>query len=220
MNGQNALFTVVPLIFPITQDGALTSDIFSMKNFDQADIYIQIGTVTKAGAVTLSQGTAVSAATTSLPFTKYFSTGFVLKYTTPTVAEKFTAGETITGAGGGVGYVSEDLGDRVICYAHNGTTFVDGEVLTGGTSGKLAKANGIQINEDIMVERTASSNTFNCAAVAAKQYSIPINSSMLTDGYDTVKVSIADMDSSGQGCFVVLSKPRFAGSPMDTAIYD
>jgi hypothetical protein len=219
MNGINKDFVVVPLIWPISQDGALTSDIFSMKNYDQADIYIQIGTVTKAGAVTLSQGTVVSTAATSLPFVNYFSTGFILDYDGASTDVPAAAGETATGAGGGIGYVYKDLGNRLICYAQNGTAFVDNEVLTF-SGGKTAVVNGTLKNEDIMVPRTAASDTFNATAVANKTYCIPVNGSMLTDGYDTIKVSIADMDTTGVGCFVVLSNPRYVGNPPETAIYD
>ena len=222
MRGINGLNEVVPLVFPITQDGAEVSAIFSMKNYDKADIYIMIGTVTKAGAVTLSQGAKVAAAATSLSFTKYFSTGFILDYTGGSVNTPAAEGETVTGSGGGVGYVKKDLGGtagRLICYAYNGTTFVTGETLTF-SGGKTAVANGIQKNEDIMVARTAASDTFNAAAVAAKTYCIPINGAMLTEGNTSVKVSIADMDTTGVVAFAVLGDPRYIGSPGETAIYD
>jgi hypothetical protein len=143
-----------------------------------------------------------------------------LKYTTPTVAPLFTAGETITGAGLGVGYVAADLGDKVICYSFNGTTFVDGEVLTGGTSGKKAIANGIQVNEDILVPMTATSDTFNIDAVANRLYCIPIHGSMLTDGNDCVELNIADADTTLYAAWVVLSEPRFISDTPETAIYD
>lgn len=220
MNKQNAGYTIVPMIFPITQDGALTSDILNLKNFAHADVYIQIGTVTKAGAVTLHQGTSVSAAATALTFTKYFSTGFRLKYTGASTGTPAAAGETVTGAGGGVGYVYQDTGSEVIGYYFNGTTYVTGETLTF-SGGKTAVANGIQIDTDIMVPRTASSNTFDAGegAVAARQYCIPIDASMLTDGYSCIEVHIADMDTTGVCAFAVLSDGRYMGNPTPTAIY-
>jgi hypothetical protein len=210
---------VIPLVWPITQDGALVSDAISLKNYNHADIYIQIGTVTKAGAVTLQQGKAVASVATALPFTRYLSTGFILDYDGASVDTPAAAGETVTGAGGGIGYVARDLGGRLECYAFNGTTFVDNEVLTF-SGGKTAVANGIQKNEDIMIPRTAALNTFDCAAVANKQYCIPVNGSMLTEGYDCVEVNIADMDATGVVAFAVLSEPRYLGDPPETAIYD
>jgi hypothetical protein len=219
MNGTNKDFVVVPLIWPISQDGALVSDIISLKNYDQADIYIQIGTVTKAGAVTLSQGVSVASCATSLSFANYWSTGLILEYDGASGETPAAAGETATGAGGGVAYVYKDLGNKLVCYAHNGTAFVDNEVLTF-SGGKTAVVNGTLKNEDILVPRTATSNTFDCSAVASKQYVIPVNGSMLTDGLDCIKVSIADMDTTGVVAFAVLSKPRYVGEPPETSIYN
>ncbi len=219
MDGINAKYVNVPLIWPITQDGALVSDIMSMKNVDQADIWIHIGTMTKAGAVTLHQGPSVSSAAVTLGFTRYLSTGFILDYDGQSVDTPAAADETVTGAGGGVGYVYKDLGGRLICYAYNGTTFVDNEVLTF-SGGKTAVANGIQKNEDIMVPRTATANTFNCAAVANKSYCIPIHGSMFTDPNDCIELNIADMDSTGVTAYAVCTLNRYAGDPGETMIYD
>lgn len=219
MDGINAKYSCVPLIWAQSNDGALVADVISMKNYNQADIWLMIGSVTKAGAVTLQQGTAVGSAATALSFANYYSTGFVLKYDGASVSTPAAAGETVTGAGGGIGYVYKDLGDRVICYAFNGTTYVDNEVLTF-SGGKTAVADGIQINEDIMVPRTASSNTFDAAAVANKMYCIPVHGSMLTDGYDCVELNVADMDTTLVAAWAILSEPRYAADVPETAIYD
>lgn len=213
-------FTVVPLLWPDSQDGALASDIISMKNYRHADIYIMIGaTIGKAGAVTLHKGSSVSAAATALAFSRYKSTGFVLEYDGASVDTPAAAGETVTGAGGGIGYVYKDLGGKLICYAFNGTTFVDNEVLTF-SGGKTAVANGIQKNEDILVPRTASSNTFDIAAVGSKMYHIPIDASDLGDGYDCLELNVADLDTTELAAFVVLSGARYMGEVPETAIYD
>jgi hypothetical protein len=214
-------YMVVPLTFPtVDQTSTISSDIFSMKNWGHADIVIQVGPIGKAAAVTLNKSAAVAAATEALAFSRYLSTGFVLKYDGASVDTPAAAGETVTGAGGGIGYVYKDLGDRVICYAFNGTTFVDNEALTF-SGGKTAVADGIQINEDIMVPRTASSNTFNLAAVASKQYVIPIDGSDLGDGYDCAQVEIADCDTATHvAIFAILSQPRYSGEIPETALYD
>ncbi len=211
---------VVPLLWADSQDGALAADILSLKNYRQADLYIMIGAVIgKAGAVTLHKGTSVSSAATACAFSKYFSTGFVLDYDGESTDTPAEAGETVTGAGGGVGYVYKDLGGRLICYAFNGTTFVDNEVLTF-SGGKTAVANGIQKNEDIMVPRTASSNTFDIAAVGNKMYCIPVSADMLGDGYDCLELNIADLDTTELAAWAVLSEPRYMGEIPETAIYD
>jgi hypothetical protein len=37
---------------------------------------------------------------------------------------------------------------------------------------------------------------------------------------DCIKVSIADMDTTGVVAFAVLSKPRYVGEPPETSIYN
>jgi hypothetical protein len=220
MQKENNVIKTVPLLWPDSQDGALASDIISLKKHPQADIYIMIGaTIGKAGAVTLHKGTSVSSAATALAFSRYLSTGFVLDYDGESVDTPAAAGETVTGAGGGIGYVYRDLGNRLICYAFNGTTFVDNEVLTF-SGGKTAVANGIQKNEDIMVPRTATSNTFDIAAVGNKMYCIPINAADLGDGYDCLELNVADLDTTELAAWVVLSDARYMAEVPETAIYD
>jgi hypothetical protein len=216
----NADHVVVPILWPDSQDGALVADILSMKNYRQADLYIVIGgTIGKAGAVTLQKGTSVSSAATSMSFSKYFSTGFILKYDAPSVDTPAAAGETISAPGGGAATIYKDLGDRLICYGYNGTTFVDNELVTC-SGGKTMTADGIQINEDIMVPRTASSNTFDIAAVGNKTYCIPVSAEDLGEGYDCLELNIADLDTTELVAFAVLSEPRYMGEIPETAIYD
>jgi len=214
-------YVVVPMTFPtVDQTSTISSDILSMKNYRHADIVIQVGPIGKAAAVTLNKSAAVAAATTACAFSRYLSTGFILDYDGASTDTPAAAGETVTGAGSGVGYVYKDLGGRLVCYAYNGTTFVDNEVLTF-SGGKTAVANGIQKNEDIMVPRTASSDTFNLAAVASKQYVIPIDAADLLDGYDCVQVEVADCDTATHvAIFAILSQPRYIAEIPETALYD
>jgi hypothetical protein len=219
MDGINAKNVCVPLIWPQSKDGAIVSDGISLKFADQADLYLMIGTVTKAAAVTLEQGTSVSSITTSLSFTNYFSTGFILEYDGASVETPAAAGETATGAGGGIGYVYKDLGNKLICYAFNGTAFVDNEVLTF-SGGKTAVVNGTLKNEDIMVPCTATSDTFNISAVANKIYCIPVHGAMLTDGYDCIELNLADADATLMAAWAVMTYNRYIGEPSETFIYD
>lgn len=217
----NIDYSKVPLLFPTTdQTSTVSSDIASMKNYQHVDLCINVGPIGKAAAVTLEKSAAVAAASTALAFSKYYSTGFILDYDGASVDTPAAAGETVTGAGGGIGYVYKDLGGRLICYAFNGTTYVDNEVLTF-SGGKTAVADGIQKNEDIMVPRTATSNTFNLAAVASKQYIIPIDADMLGEGYDCIQVEIADCDTATHlSIDAIFSKPRYGSEIPETAIYD
>ena len=224
MQGINNLFVKVPMTFPtVDQTGTVSSDIISLKNYNHVDLYITVGSIGKAAAVTLNKSAAVAAATVSLPFTKFLSTGFILKYDGPSVSTIAAAGETISGDGGGAGTIYKDTGTELICYGYNGTTFVDNETVTL-SGGKTVVANGIQINEDIMVPReTASSTTytFDLAAVADKQYCIPIDSAMLGEDYDCVQVEIADCDTVTHIAIdAVLSEPRYIGDIPETVLYD
>jgi hypothetical protein len=217
----NIDYVKVPLLFPTTdQTSTVSSDIASMKNYGHVDLCINVGSIGKAAAVTLEKSAAVAAASTSLSFTKYYSTGFILDYDGASSETPAAAGETVTGDGGGVGYVYKDLGNRVICYAHNGTTYVDDETLTF-TGGKTATADGIQKNEDIMVPRTATSDTFDLAAVDDKQYIIPIDAADLEDGYDCIQVEIADCDTvTHLSIDAIFSKPRYGSEIPETVLYD
>lgn len=217
----NSDYVIVPMTFPTTdQTSTVSSDILSLKNYNHADIVIQVGPIGKAVAVTLEKSAAVASASTACAFSRYLSTGFMLKYDGESTSSPAAAGETVTGNGGGVGYVYKDLGGKLICYAYNGETFVDNEALTF-SGGKTATADGIQYNEDIMVPRTATSNTFNLAAVANKQYVIPIDAANLLEGYDCVQVELADCDTATHvAIFAILSEPRYSAEIPETAIYD
>ena len=212
MEGINNKFVVAPMIWPITQDGALTSAVINMEGYDQADIYIQIGTVTKAGAVTLEKGRVAGTVATALAFERYFSTGFIIEYNRPSVDAPAAVGETVTGAGAGSGVIAQDLGNKLVCYSYNGTTFVDDEVLTF-SGGKTARAVGIQKHTDIMVPRPVVADTFNAENLAAKTYCIPVTAAMLGDGFKFVEVNIGDMDATGVAVFAVMSGPRCANTP-------
>ncbi len=217
----NKDYVVVPLVFPtIDQTSTISSDIFSMKNYGHADIVIQVGPIGKAAAVTLEKSAAVAAASTAMAFTRYFSTGIKLKYTSPSVDTPAAKDETVAGAGGAASTLYLDTGTELIMHSWDGDTFVTGETVTL-SGGKTVVANGIQINEDIMVPRTASSNTFNLAAKASKQYIIPIDAADLLDGYDCCQVEIADCDTATHvAVFAILSKPRYSSEIPETAIYD
>jgi len=222
MLGFHKDFVVVPLTWPdADQTGTISSDIISLKNYSHVDFVIKVGTaIGKAAAVTLNKSAAVAAATVALGFTRYYSTGFRLKYITPSVDTAAAADETATGGGGGIGYVYQDTGTELICYAFNGTTYVDAETVTL-SGGKTVVASGIQIDEDIMIPRTAASNTFDLAAVANKQYIIPIDAADLGDGYDCAQVEIADCDTVTYITIdAILSGARYMGAFGKTALYD
>jgi len=223
MQRVNKDYVIVPLLWATQQDGALSSDIFSMKNYNHADIFIMVGaTIGQAAAVTLDKSAAVGAATVELPFTKFLSTGCILKYDGPSVSTIAAAGETIAGAGGAAATLYKDTGSELIMYGWDGDTFVDNETVTL-SGGKTVVANGIQINEDIMVPRStasATTYTFNLAAVGSKMYCIPIDADMLGEDYDCAQLEVADANTTDLAAWVVLSEPRYIGEIPETAIYD
>jgi hypothetical protein len=214
------LYQVTPLIWAYSHDGAIASDIISLKNYKQADLFLMIGAVTKAAAVTVKKGANVTTCATACAFSRFYKTGFVLDYDGASNETVEAAGAAFTGAGGGAGVVFQDTGNKIIGYEYNGTTFVDNETVTFTSSGRTVVANGIQKNEDILVPMTASSNTFNIEAVANRLYKIPITSDMLGDGYDTVCLNIADADTTLYAAFAVLYGARYSAEISETAIYD
>lgn len=221
MQQENNKIHTVPILWADSQDGALVGDVISMKNYRQADFYVMVGAVIgKAGAITFHKGTSVDGSpSTALAFTRRRETGFKLKYDAPSVDTPAAVGETISGAGGGAGTIVKDTGTELICYAYNGTTFVDNELITC-SGGKTMTADGIQFNEDILVEVAVSSNTFNVDDVGYKLYHIPISAEDLGDGYDCVELNVADLDTTELAAWVNLSGPRFMQDIPETAIYD
>jgi hypothetical protein len=221
MQQENNMIHTVPILWADSQDGALVGDVISMKNYRQADFYVMVGAVIgKAGAITFHKGTSVGGSpSAALAFTRRNETGFILKYTTPSVDCPAAAAETISGAGGGAGTIVRDTGTELICYAYNGTTFVTGELVTC-SGGKTVIADGIQVNEDILVPVAVSSNTFNVDDVGYKLYHIPISADDLGDGYDCVELNVADLDTTELAAWVVLSGARNMADIPPTAIYD
>ena len=221
MQGINRLFVKVPMTFPTTdQTSTISSDIISLKNYNHADLYITVGSIGKAAAVTLDKSAAVAAATVECAFTKFLSSGCILKYTSPSVSTIAVKDETIAGAGGAAATLFKDTGSELIMHSWDGDTFVTGETVTL-SGGKTVVADGIQINEDIMVPRTASSNTFNLEAVASRQYIIPLDAIDLGEDYDCVEVEIASCSTATHlSIDAILSEPRYIGDVPETAIYD
>lgn len=221
--GLNNKYVVVPLWFPIDKNGGGVSDIISIARYDHAELYIMTGAaVTQTATVTVLQGVSVTTCATALNFSLYYQTGFVLKYDGANRSDGSAAGVTVAGAGGGSGLIYEDLGDRVVCYDYNQTTYVDNEVLTF-SDGKTAVADGIQINEDIMIPRTTATNNFAITAVTDihTTYCIPINGAMLVDGNDCIALSITDpLTPSLMVAYAILSNSRFGQTPGTTALYN
>jgi len=223
MIGLNKEYAVVPLTFPVDQTAAWASDIISLKNYQQAEVYIMTGgTFVLTAAVTMQQGNAVDSAATALSFTLYYETGMMLDYDGESTSTAAAAAETATGAAGGICTIIEDSGKTITGVWDNVTAFVDNEVLTF-SGGKTAVVDGTRYNEDIMIPRTAVANTFNITQVldVNKIYMIPVNSSMLSDGMDCIELNVADCDTvTVVAAFAILSQPRYAGTPMQTAIYN
>ncbi|MCJ7564813.1 MAG: hypothetical protein MUP52_09525 [Candidatus Aminicenantes bacterium] len=225
MHGLNSKYVVVPGWFPKDAGGgARASDIISLKNYSQAEIYLMVGdTITAAMDVTLHQGTSVSSCATALPFEKYYQTGIMLKYDGASSGFPAARGETATGAGTAVGTVYEDKGGILVLYDHNVTAFVDNEVLTF-SGGKTAVVDGVLYNEDIMVptELAVAVNTFSITNIpdVNKIYCIPVNSKMLNQGMDCIEVNVSDPTLALMAIWFILSEPRFMTNPPPTAIYD
>jgi len=203
---------------------ANAGDYVSLKDYPTVGVLISQNTAAGTAAVTLVQAKDVAATgAKALAFTRYWVSGVKLNYDNPT--GKFTVGEVVNGAGGGQGTVYYDNGTYLLLYTVNATAFVDNETITGATSATTASADGIGINEDIMlpVDLAAGVNTFTIPAVAQRKYGIEITADMLDrdNDYDCARVHIAAASDAGIGSAVyILTEGKVKGIPMPTAIYD
>lgn len=211
---------------PIDKDNGGQSDIICMKGYEMAEFWIITGAgVAATVAITMFQGTSVAAAATALTFTRYFDSGCHLAYDGGSVETPGAVAETATGAANAVGTIYQDTGGKtgvLTLYDRNATAYVDNEVLTF-SGGKTAVVNGVLYDEDIMIPRTATNNTFNIVTVedANRRFMVPISAAMLTSPNDCVALTIGDPGTpSLMCCFVVLTECRYANMPMPTAIYD
>lgn len=213
---------VVPAIAPVDFNTADNNgDYVSLKNALWAAVNISIGVTTGTSVVTVRQAKDVSGTgVKALAFTKYYMTGAKLKYTGRT--GPFTVGETITGGtSGATAVVYKDTGSYLLLYTVAATAFTTGETITGGTSGFTATADGIGIDEDIMLPCTCSS-TFTIPAVSNRKYWIEIDPSSLDvdNGFDCISVKCADASNGCIGAADYIIEPKIASLPMTTAIYD
>lgn len=213
---------VVPAIWPVDlSSGANSGDYISLKDYPVGGVLIQIGASAGTIAVTMKQAKNVAASgEKALSFTEMFMTGCRLNITNKTGT--FTVGETVTGAGGASGVVYADMGTYLLLYTVNETAFVDGETVTGGTSGYTASADGIGIDEDVLLRVAVSSDTFTIPDRANRIYFIPFEAMMLdVDGdFDCIRVHLAQATGSVIGGAVYILDPNQKGRPMLTAIYD
>jgi len=224
MIGLNNKYAVVSGWAPVDKTTTAVSDIISLKNYNQAEIYLMTGAaIGQAFNVALYQGVSVSSCATLLPFTRYYESGMMLKYDGASSSVAAASGGTVAGAGGAAATIYEDRGGVLVLNKWDADVFVDNEALTF-SNGKTAVVDGTLYNEDAMIPTilTAGVDLFAIATTdTSKMYCIPVNGGMLTDGNDCIAVHLATPATATlMDCFVVLSEPRFSGTPMPTAIYD
>ncbi len=208
----------------VDKTGGGNSDIWSMKNYNVAEIYIMTGAALATGQITMEQGANVTTVATALEFDRYYESGCRLKYDGASSGVPAAAGEIATGATNtALGTVYQDLNGELILYNRtNNLVYVDNEVLTF-SGGKTAVVDGTFYDEDIMIPRVVTADTFELTTAIDinKVYMIPIHSSMLSDGMDCIEAVFTTFaGASIMTCFAILSEPRYAGTPMPTALYD
>ncbi|MFA5386027.1 MAG: hypothetical protein WC364_15460 [Eubacteriales bacterium] len=223
MYGRNIAESIhaVPAIWPVDLNtGANAGDYISLKNYPVGGVLIQIGASAGTIEVTMYQAKDVAATgEKALSFTEMFMTGCKLKVNTKTGT--FTVGETVTGAGGASAVVYADMGTYLLLYTVNETAFVDTETVTG-TSGYTASADGIGIDEDILLRVAVTGDTFTIPDRANRIYFIPFEAMMLDldDDFDCIRVHLDQATGSVIGGAVYILDPNQKGRPMLTAIYD
>ena len=229
MEAINAKFKAVKCFTASPSDasaGALVSDIISMKNWGHCDVLIRVGSSADATTeVTLHKGTSVSAAATTLAFTRYLQQGKRLYIKNRSDPGRFEVGETVTGGSSNTtGKVYKDLGSKLLLYDCKVSTpaFTADEEITGGTNSYTAdvdatKSGGTTYGDDecdIMIPRTCSSSTFDVLGTTQVEclYIIPIDQALLLDGYSSLEVNVAD-SGAGSNFYMnaefILSEPRY-----------
>jgi hypothetical protein len=211
---------------PINKANGGASDIISLKNYNVGEFYIMTGAALDTTTVTMHQGVSVSSCATTLAFTRYFESGCKLKYDGASTQIPAAAGEVATGATNtALGTVFSDSNGELVLYNRtNQLVYVDNEVLTF-SGGKTAVVNGTLFDEDILVPRVATGDTFamTTAVDINKIFMVPIHAAMLNSAarMDCVELNVAlGAGASIMACFTVLSEPRYHNIPMPTAIYD
>ncbi len=200
------MMPIVQLIGPEDlSEGASTSLWISMENVHHGMIVLSVGDLAgAAAAVTLDQATDnVGAGSKTLSFDKMYRSGQRLKFDGRSAAN-FTVGEDVTGGSSSnvmtVTHVSSDqlTGYIITAGSGTGTTWTDNEVLTGGSSGATAAANGTGTDEDIQVEVVVGSDTFNIDTLTFKHYVIMVDHTMLDadNDFNHFQLDIADAASS------------------------
>jgi len=196
-----------------------------MAKYPLVEFHIFIGDLAGgAAAVTLEQATALAGTGgKALGFTRYFQTGQRIYFNNRS-ATNFVVGDTITGTSSNntalVIEVSKDF--LLVAFLTGSTTWTAAEGLTTDVSGATANVVGTGQDEDAMVARAASGNTFSTIAVTFKHYMIPVQKDMLdvANDFDCVRIVIAQAASSEtQGvAFAVMKDARWKKYPMPTAI--
>lgn len=224
MEGLHKLYYPHTIYNPVDHDGTVASDMVSMKGFDNCDIHISVGVAGNTCVVTLDKDVAVGGSgTTTLAFTNYYVTGIRIPINTWNGTAWTTAGETVTGASLSATF-AEFTGSELLMYDWNGSSVVNGELLTGGTSTATALAEGTAEYEDVLIKRTATGNAITMSNINNIEYIIPITAAMLGDGYDCFHVDFADPSGAAQvqiSVVAIFTNQRYGAYPAPiSSIYD
>lgn len=227
--GDSTPLTPFPLLIgpEDASEGASASPWVSLENYGGGWVVINVGDLAgAASAVTLDQATDSSGTgTKTLGFTKYYQNG--LKLAISGQSGTYVIGETLTGGTslhtGKIIKISSDYLWITILTANSGTgtTWTTTETLTG-TAGATATLTGTGSDEDMLLELTASSDTFDTLAITFKQYVIPVDNTML-DGdndFSHFQLDMGDADASEtQVCALFIPfNPRMMKYPQQTLI--
>ena len=226
-------FTIVPSVPPgNAAANALVhaGDYVSLKNYERCSVVLKIGTAITTRTLRIRQATNVAGAgVKALNFAAIWRTGARLYFDPDTLAGAYQVGEAVVGAGGGSGTIHSIHADHLVIHTHNGIAYVASEVITGAVSGATADLIGASfyVDEDILCreELAAPANTFVAPAVSNKVYVGEFKGADLdvTNGYDCVLADIFAVgaaDDTARSVDYILSQPRYANEPMETAIYD
>jgi hypothetical protein len=205
-------------IAPQDTNGATAGVWISLKNALRCTVMVTTGALNGALNMALRLRQAINVAgggAKALNFTHIWRPCGVLRVTAPT--GQFTVGETVTGAGGTTGIVHKFDGERL--YLHTTTNvYVDGELLTGGTSAVTATANGTLVaglKARVPLAAAADTYTFNSAAHANNTFEIDIDPASLdkAGNFDCIQMDVTAGTTASFVTINYLVVPKYPEEP-------
>lgn len=210
-------------IAPQDTNGATAGQWISLKNFNRLTVLVTLGALNAAAdvALRLRQATAVAGTgAKNLLFSHIWRPCGELAYNL--TAGIFQVGEVVTGDGGTTGIIHSIQSNRFVLHTYDGV-YVDGEGLTGGTSGATATADGVLQNAGgkcrVALAAAAATYIFNNQLGHRNQcFEIDVDPASLdkANSFDCVQMDVTAGTTASVIGIEYLLEPKYAEEPQKT----